>query len=213
MSNSGTDESKRGDEVAQPAEEKPKMIVPVGYENLGPLEPLLCVGGKVSKGFQRGSKLLGIPTANIPVEDEENPEQQVLVEKLEAGIYFGWAQLYKEKVPSADEIDEEDEDNFEGLVLKTVVSVGWNPYFKNEKKTVEPHIIHTFEQDFYDYYIRVVLCGYLRPELDFTSMDALIDAIKKDIELSTKLLDEDAYASAKTHEFFPVLKSKDESAA
>ena len=58
-----------------------------------------------------------------------------------------------------------------------------------------------------------LVCGYLRPELDFTSMDALIDAIKKDIELSTKLLDEDAYASAKTHEFFPVLKSKDESAA
>jgi riboflavin kinase len=174
---------------------------PAGYEGLQSLPSDICLGGIVSKGFQRGSKLLGIPTANIPLENPDNPEQIKVVEKLDAGIYFGWTQIWRKKVPVADD-DLEEEENFEGKVFKTVVSIGWNPYFKNKTKTIEPYVMHEFHQDFYDYYIRVVLCGYLRPELDFTSMEDLISAINQDIKLSKELLDREEYAKAKSSDYF-----------
>lgn len=174
---------------------------PAGYEGLHALPKEVCLGGIVSKGFQRGSKLLGIPTANIPLENPDDPEQIRVVEKLEAGIYFGWTQIWRSKVPTAqDELDEED--HFEGKVFKTVVSIGWNPYFKNKTKTIEPYVMHKFQHDFYDYYIRVVLCGYLRPELDFTTMENLISAINQDIKLSEELLDREEYSKAKQNGYF-----------
>jgi hypothetical protein len=46
---------------------------------------------------------------------------------------------------------------------------------------VEPHLLHTFEQDFYGEDLRLVVCGYLRPELNFTSLAALMEAIHADI--------------------------------
>jgi hypothetical protein len=36
-----------------------------------------------------------------------------------------------------------------------VASIGWNPQFKNEKMTIEPHIIHKFDHDFYGEHIKV----------------------------------------------------------
>lgn len=38
--------------------------------------------------------------------------------EVQTGIYFGWAKL-----------------DTEGTIRKAVVSVGWNPYFKNKKKS------------------------------------------------------------------------------
>ena len=72
--------------------------------------------GVVTKGFGRGSKDLGIPTANFNEEVVDN-----LPTDLETGIYFGWTHL------------EGDDDK---LVRKAVVSIGWNPYYKNSKKSV-----------------------------------------------------------------------------
>lgn len=174
---------------------------PKGYENMSALAQKVCLGGIVSKGFQRGSKLLGIPTANIPLEPEDNPQQAVIVDKLNAGIYFGWTQIWRNKKPAMTE-SLEDEDNFEGKVYKTVVSIGWNPYFKNKKKTIEPYVMHEFPNDFYNYYIRVVLCGYLRPELDFSSMEDLIAAINQDIDISKKMLDSEPYTKYKNDDYF-----------
>lgn len=34
-------------------------------------------------------------------------------------------------------------------VYKMCMSIGWNPFYKNERKTVEPWLLHTFEKDFY----------------------------------------------------------------
>ncbi|KAJ8930535.1 hypothetical protein NQ314_016648 [Rhamnusium bicolor] len=67
--------------------------------------------GEVVKGFGRGSKDLGCPTANFPEE---------VVNKLPAiiqtGIYYGYASVDK------------------GDVYKMVMSIGWNPFYKNLKK-------------------------------------------------------------------------------
>jgi FAD synthase len=46
---------------------------------------------------------------------------------------------------------------------------------------VEPHLLHTFAEDFYGQELRLVVCGYLRPELNFASLEALMAAIHGDI--------------------------------
>lgn len=47
-----------------------------------------------------------------------------------------------------------------------------NPYFNNKTKTVEPHLLHQFANDFYGADIRIILTGYLRPELNFNGLGA-----------------------------------------
>lgn len=54
-------------------------------------------------------------------------------------------------------------------VWPMVMSVGWNPYFKNEKITAEVHIMHPFAHDFYGHDMSVLILGYIRPELDYVS--------------------------------------------
>ena len=155
----------------------------------------LKFSGVVTKGFQRGSKLLGIPTANIPIDNPDNKQQKEDVEELGTGIYFGWAKLFKNKeaLVNNSKNDDEDDDDFVNVTYKTVVSIGWNPYFKNKEKTIEPYIMHEFAEDFYGYYLQILLCGYLRPELDFTTMENLKKAIHDDIDLSKSLLDQSPY--------------------
>jgi riboflavin kinase len=69
--------------------------------------------GIVVKGFNRGSKELGIPTANYP--DSVTDDLPVAFHN---GVYYGYAQV----------------DN--GPVYKMVMSVGNNPYYNNEKRTM-----------------------------------------------------------------------------
>jgi FAD synthase len=78
---------------------------------------------------------------------------------------------------------------------------GYNPYYGNNSKTVEPHLIadpldarrhesscgESLLGDFYDQSIRLSLMGYLRPELPFEGLEKLIAAIKQDIEQAERL--------------------------
>ncbi len=34
-------------------------------------------------------------------------------------------------------------------VHKMCMSIGWNPFYQNERKTIEPWILHKFDKDFY----------------------------------------------------------------
>jgi len=128
---------------------------------------------KVIKGFGRGSKQLGIPTANLPIEKYEH-----LLEKFPVGVYFGWASVSK------------------GQVFPMAMSVGWNPFFKNTKKTIEIHIIHHFETDFYDEELRAIAVGYIRSELDFKfQLDALVKAIHDDIDWAKEHVEKPEFKS------------------
>lgn len=134
------------------------------------------VSGFVIKGFGRGSKALGVPTANL--EDKVVDE---LPYDLDNGVYYGWASL-------------------NGQVHKMVASIGWNPFYKNEKRTVEVHFLHKFQNDFYGNQIKVIFTGYIRPEKDFTSEADLIKAINNDIAVAEQKLqqpDMNAYKSNK----------------
>lgn len=141
------------------------------------------VGGKVITGFGRGSKELGIPTANFPMEVVEH-----LPKDLTCGVYFGWANVNL------------------GPVYKMVMNVGWCPYYKNEKKSMETHIMHNFDGDFYGALLKVVMVGYIRPEKNFTSVEELIAEIKNDIAIADAKLDELQYSVFRDHSFF---KGKD----
>ncbi|XP_063313260.1 riboflavin kinase [Pelobates fuscus] len=139
--------------------------------------PFYC-RGEVVKGFGRGSKELGIPTANFPEHVVDS-----LPSELTTGIYYGWGCVG------------------DGHVHKMVMSIGWNPYYKNTKKSVETHIIHRFEEDFYGEMLTIVIVGYIRPERSFESLDALIDAIHGDIDEAKKQLDLPEFRKLKDNYF------------
>jgi len=121
--------------------------------------------GTVVHGFGRGSRDLGCPTANI---DPKDVDEQLPTD-FEFGIYYGWAKLV---------------DAPEGLsseLHKMVASVGLCPFYKNEKLSVEIHLIHQFPEDFYGATLKVVFLGYLRGEKNFNSVEELITQIRQDI--------------------------------
>lgn len=134
--------------------------------------------GVVIKGFGRGSKQLGIPTANFPEE-----VINALPDDLPTGVYYGFASI-------------------DDKCYKMVMSVGWNPFYNNTKKSMETHILHQFDEDFYGKMLKVIMLGFIRPERNFSNLDDLIKAIKCDIEEAEKELDKDDYASFRDHSFF-----------
>lgn len=71
-----------------------------------------------------------------------------------------------------------------------VMSIGWNPFYGNKEKTAEPWILHKFEEPFYDQEIRLAICGYVRPEANFTSLEGLVARIHMDGEVSRKALED-----------------------
>lgn len=147
-------------------------------ESVNAVLPYFCAG-TVVKGFGRGSKQLGCPTANLP--DEVVAK---LPPSLPCGVYYGFAKV-------------------EGFpVEKSVMSLGWNPHFKNTKKTLETHVIREFPEDFYGSRLKVVLCGFLREMKSFSSLDELIDAIRSDIAESVEVLSREEYQNIRRLPFF-----------
>ncbi|XP_074073220.1 LOW QUALITY PROTEIN: uncharacterized protein LOC141508464 [Macrotis lagotis] len=146
--------------------------------------PYIC-RGEVVRGLGRGSKQLGIPAANFP--------EQVVANipcDLSPGIYYGRASVGN------------------GDVHKMVLSIGWNPHYKNTKKSMETHMIHTFKDDFYGEMHSIVITGYIRPEKNFSSLDAFISAIQNDIEEAKRQLDFPEHLKLKEDNFFHVPESK-----
>ncbi|KAI8900507.1 hypothetical protein BC833DRAFT_614351 [Globomyces pollinis-pini] len=142
----------------------------------------LRLKGTVTKGFGRGSKELGIPTANLPETVSGSVE-----DVLETGIYYGFAGV-----------------GTSSAVYPMVMSYGWNPFYNNEKRSAEVHIIHKFEADFYDEELRIIILGYLRPELDYTTKDALIEDINIDIQVATNSMERISYQKFTHDPFFQV---------
>ncbi|EPQ59584.1 riboflavin kinase [Gloeophyllum trabeum ATCC 11539] len=163
----------------------------VGPES-GPEPPFpIQLEGAVQHGFGRGGKDLGCPTANLP--DEALP---AMSEVTQTGVYYGYARVYPPK--DADkELKEEDV-----KVLPMVMSLGWNPFYKNERLTAEVHIMHDFASDFYGYYLKALVLGYIRPELDYISREALIEDIETDKKVALNSLSRPAYEKFQADPFF-----------
>ena len=57
-----------------------------------------------------------------------------------------------------------------------------------ERKTVEAWLLHDFAADFYGRTLRLMVVGYVRPELKFDSLDGLVAAIRADGDFVEKEL-------------------------
>ncbi|MBI5371438.1 MAG: bifunctional riboflavin kinase/FAD synthetase [Sphingobacteriales bacterium] len=110
--------------------------------------------GEVVHGDKLGRKL-GYPTANLKIKDED---------KLIPGngIYAVYAQPegYAEK-------------------LKGMMSIGFRPTVDGKKRVVEVNIFD-FDQEIYGQTLKVFVRKYLRPELKFDGLEALVKQIGQD---------------------------------
>jgi len=174
----------------------------------------LRLRGPVIKGFGRGSKELGIPTANIPLSGLSIGGH----DHLDSGIYYGWCTLDHSSisrqtttttVPSAtsDTSMPERSSNHavadleytsqpttsSTTVYPTVLSIGYNPYYKNTQRSIEIHILANFPKDFYGATLSLIILGFIRPEYDYVSVDALVEDIRTDIKVAQKSLERDGY--------------------
>ncbi|KAL0363314.1 UNVERIFIED_CONTAM: Bifunctional riboflavin kinase/FMN phosphatase [Sesamum calycinum] len=158
--------------VAVPSLPKQTTFSPLQtrIEGTLPIEPWY-IGGPVIKGFGRGSKVLGIPTANLSTED-----YSAILSEHPSGVYFGWAGLATRGV------------------YKMVMSIGWNPYFNNTEKTIEPWLLHDFNEDFYGEDLRLAIVGYIRPEANFPSLESLVAKIHEDREIAERALELPQYS-------------------
>jgi len=144
----------------------------------------IVLSGPVQRGFGRGGKDLGCPTANLP--DESLP---AMSDKVQTGVYFGYAQVLPSKAEGGEDILTGED----VTVLPMAMSLGWNPFYKNERMTAEIHIIHEFKSDFYGHELKVIVLGYIRPELDYTTREALIEDIETDKQVALRSLDRPGY--------------------
>lgn len=64
--------------------------------------------------------------------------------------------------------------------------------------------MHDYGQDFYGSTLKVCILGHLRPELNFDSLQSLIDAINDDIAQAKSRLDKPEALKFKHHNFFKV---------
>ncbi|KAG0579302.1 hypothetical protein KC19_4G089300 [Ceratodon purpureus] len=154
----------------------------INYEDIGDFP--VYASAKVVTGFGRGSKQMGIPTANL--NPEELPKE---IRDLPKGVYFGWVQVRAE--------------GLDGGVCKMVMNIGNRPTFTDSDAiTVEVHILHEYETDFYDQVAAIVVLGFIRPEMKFGSLDALVERIGEDIKIAKSSLEEEVLKSYQTDRFF-----------
>lgn len=115
--------------------------------------------GEVVHGDHRGREL-GYPTANMQAWDE-----QVIPAN---GIYAGWAYLGSERFMAA-------------------TNVGVRPHFDGEDVRVEAYLLD-FDRDIYGQQLTFSFERYLRPEMKFDSLEALIAQINADVQTTREYL-------------------------
>ena len=117
------------------------------------------IRGPVVKGRDRGGKLLGIPTANINLQDELCPK---------TGIYAVTVE-------------------YNNRLYKGVANIGYSPTFDDNEFTVEVHLLD-FAEDIYDEKIRVNFIERIRDEKKFADISELKEQINQDIKTAGKIL-------------------------
>ncbi|GLC45960.1 hypothetical protein PLESTB_001200100 [Pleodorina starrii] len=150
------------------------LQLPPNYRLRSPV----MLSGEVVRGFGRGSRQMGTPTANI----DPAPLKQILAD-LAPGVYFGFAKL--DAPQGWPEVDSK--------VHKAVLNVGSRPTVNRggEAPTVEVHLLHEFQggQEFYGSHLQVLVLGFVRPEIRFSGVEALIARIRTDTAIARVQLD------------------------
>ena len=155
-------------------------------ESALPLKPVVRMRGPVVRGFGRGSKQLGIPTANLDAGALKKES-----DALAPGIYFGWASVGPQPVAKGTGGEAGGENTNAPIAERCpmVMSIGWNPFFDDAKKTIEPWLLdETLPEEFYGAELRLTVCAYLRPEANFTTLENLVARIRRDAEVAEAAL-------------------------
>lgn len=118
------------------------------------------ITGDVVHGFQRGHEALGFPTANL-----ELPQGRVMPPD---GVYATYAIIDGNRYPA-------------------ITNAGNNPTFGNEKKTIETFIFD-FDANIYGKSFTLEWVQRIREERKFSSLEALVAQIEKDIESAKDIL-------------------------
>lgn len=69
-----------------------------------------------------------------------------------------------------------------------VMSIGYNPFYKNTVRSAEVHVLHKFSKDFYGSNMAISILGYIRPEYDYVDVESLIKDINVDIDVTKNSL-------------------------
>ena len=118
-----------------------------------------AIEGAVQRGDQRGREL-GYPTANLQLGDYQRPK-------------YG---IYAVRVTLDD-----------GREQPGVASLGVRPTFEPQQELLEAHLFD-FDGDLYGRKIEVALHGFIRPEMKFTTVEALVDHMREDEAAARRLL-------------------------
>lgn len=124
------------------------------------------IRGTVVHGFQRGREL-GFPTANLAGDG--------LGEVPADGVYAGWL---VRQVPGTTASE----------YLPAAISVGTNPQFDGQERTVEAHVLGRADLNLYGEPIAVDFVSRLRPMLHFGSIDELTAQMDDDLRATAEVL-------------------------
>lgn len=118
------------------------------------------IRGDVQRGKQRGGRVVGFPTANLKISEEDLcPKRGVYVTQV---IY-------------------------DGKCYGGVSNIGYNPTFGENRLVAETHIFD-FHDDIYGRQIKINLLQHLRGERKFSGPDELAAQIRKDIQVAREVL-------------------------
>lgn len=120
------------------------------------------IRGEVQRGKQRGGPVVGFPTANLQILEEDLcPKRGVYVTQV---VY-------------------------NGRCYGGVSNIGYNPTFGENILVAETHIFD-FDDDIYGKPIKINLLRHLRGEKKFSGPEELSAQIRKDIEVAHEVLEE-----------------------
>ncbi|GAP87094.1 putative riboflavin kinase [Rosellinia necatrix] len=186
------------------------------YADTSPSPPFpLRMEGSVISGFGRGSKELGIPTANLPVDSSSSSSSPSSssasapwLATARSGVYFGWASLslppeHPDSTTTTTTATATDNDlapssssSSSFQIYPMVMSIGYNPFYKNTVRSAEVHVLHAFGADFYGAPMRLLVLGFVRDELDYAGLEALVTDIRIDCDVARQSLARDAWTPA-----------------
>lgn len=123
------------------------------------------VEGVVVRGHQRG-RALGFPTANL----ESPPFTAIPAD----GVYAGRLVC--------------DSDRYPGFRWPAAISIGTNPTFDGEERTVEAYALDRDDLDLYGEHMAVDFIARIRDTRRFESVDALVTEMRRDVDRAREII-------------------------